>query len=62
VRVVAGLRAAPENKLEDPTRLTLNAFSVLRARGRHTDAAIAGSPSRGSTCGLSSREAAAPTT
>lgn len=43
-RVLDGLRVAMEEKLDRPTQFTLNAFSLLRARGRHTDAAIAVKP------------------
>lgn len=40
-RVIDGLRVAmDEDHLDRPTRFTLNAFSLWRARGRHTDAAI----------------------
>ncbi|MBP0439900.1 hypothetical protein [Tianweitania sediminis] len=40
VRVLTGLRTAMEEELDRPTKFTLNAFSLWRARGRHTDAAI----------------------
>lgn len=43
-RVLAGLRVALEENLNNPTRFTLNAFSLFRARGRHSDAAIAVKP------------------
>ncbi|MHA6685348.1 hypothetical protein [Mesorhizobium sp. A556] len=39
-RVLAGLRTRMEELLDRPTRFTLNAFGMWRARGRHTDAAI----------------------
>jgi len=44
VRVLAGLRVVMEEKIDSPTPFTLNAFSLWRARGRHTDAAIAIKP------------------
>jgi hypothetical protein len=44
VRVLAGLRVALDDKLDNPTAFTLNAFSLFRARGRHADAAIAVKP------------------
>lgn len=43
-RVLAGLRVALDESLDSPTRFTLNAFSLFRARGRHADAAIAIKP------------------
>lgn len=43
-RVLDGLRIVMEEKLDRPTQFTLNAFNLLRARGRHTDAAIAVKP------------------
>lgn len=43
-RVIDGLRVVMDEKIDSPVRFTLNSFSLLRARGRHTDAAIAIKP------------------
>ena len=40
-RVIDGLRVVMDEKIDSPVRFTLNAFSLFKARGRHTDAAIA---------------------
>lgn len=39
-RVIEGLRLVLSEDIDVPTRFTLNSFSLWKARGRHTDAAI----------------------